>query len=283
MDLDEKALDSDSKTKDKASKAPHPDPEPLEPPPAYEQVVEDPPKYKIEPSVLVLDGESIHDEASPKTPLYRLSRKVTIVIPNKSSIKFERIEHVPPQKDESTARPTERRHHMFYLVHPSNARYRTDVHPYYMTAKKPSMLGNVRLEAATSRLQKTEFKALLSAGRSAADDPLFDENDGKKVLFSAKPRWMGGRCNWTDTKGKELAFEDGKGEKPRLIITTAMEVDVRDALVAIWCLKVWRDTNETLAAKMDGKLAFTVPHGDANHQCQNSSSRRRKTRMQIGV
>lgn len=256
LEMDSPSLDLDPKPRDQDAE---------QPPPSYEEVVEDPPKYKIEPATLVLDGESIYSESSPSTPLYRLSRRITVVVQKSSSIKFERVEQraTPDKPDSTTAAPVERRHHLFYLVHPPNARYRTDVHPYFMTSRKPGMLGNVRLETAKSRLQKTEFRALLSPRRSAVDDPLFDENDGDNVLFSAKVKWMGGRCNWTDAGGRGLAFEDGRSHKPRLVITTAMEADMRDALVAVWCLKVWHDNAETSAAKRDGEFALGAPAGSA--------------------
>ena len=244
-------MDSKCVDLDLDSKTTYHDAEP--PPPAYDDVVANPPKYKIGPAALILDDESVNDEASPETPLYRLSRTVTIVTHKSSSITLERLDHAAPDKADTPGPPLERRHGLFYLVHPANARYRTDVHPYYMTAQKPGMLGNVRLETTQSRLQRTEFKALLSPGRSAADDTLFDANDGESVLFSAKTKWMGGRCNWTDAKGMELAFEDGKSKKPRLVITAAMETDLRDALVGVWCLKVWRDAAETSTAKKDGE------------------------------
>jgi hypothetical protein len=255
-------MDHKKKTDTISSKDHHTE-SPPSPPPAYTSIVPmqeaQPPKYTVEPSTLTLDDETIFtsntntpssSSSPPKTPLYRLSRTVTAVTQSSSSIRFERITPADKTSEEGT------HNHLFYLVHPQNARFRRDVPPYYITSatRTAGMLGNIRLGSSSSSSTKSllskEAKVLLSPGRSAEDDALFAEEEEEEVIFTVKNKWMGGgRTNWLDARGRDLAYEDGT----QLVITREMDVDVRDALVATWCLRIWRATNETLRARYDGK------------------------------
>lgn len=217
-----------------------------------------PPRYEnteahasdiLEQTVLELSDRSI---LSASTPLYQLNGSVTTTSQKKSSIIFERIHGTPDTANE--AAPKSRKQHLFYLVHPLNAEYRTDVPAYYITSASEGVMtiGNIRFETSKKSIfQKTKFKALLSPKKNASDNPLF--NDAEKALFHVKPKWKGGRYEWIDSDGKHLAFEDGKGDQRKLIITMSMRREVRDALVALWMLRIWYDTAESWQAKTEGK------------------------------
>ncbi|KAJ5808303.1 hypothetical protein N7474_009572 [Penicillium riverlandense] len=203
----------------------------------------------LEPTVLELSNQSI---LSASTPVYQLNGSVTTTSLKGSSIIFERINGTPNITDE--AAPKSRTKHLFYLVHPLNAEYRTDVPAYYITSASGdgTTIGNIRFEVSKKSIfQKTEFKALLSPKRSASDTPLF--TDAEKVLFHVQPKWKGGRYEWVDSDRKHLAFQDSKGDQQKLIITMAMRREVRDALVALWMLRIWYDTAESRQAKREGE------------------------------
>ncbi|KAJ4200053.1 hypothetical protein NW759_015948 [Fusarium solani] len=169
---------------------------------------------------------------------------------------FERVEYDGPGEAKSMASTQQRNQHLFYLVHPVNAQYRTDLPAYYITSASPDMVGNVQLQASKSLLQKVEFKAILSAGKTSSSDRLFDQ-DSQETLFEAKSKWKGGQYQWVDCAGRKIAHEEGKGQH-KLVISVPIPQQTKDALVALWALKIWHDTLETRAAKREGKLKCAI-------------------------
>lgn len=112
-------------------------------------------------------------------------------------------------------------------------------------------LGNIGLRSTKPLLQRPQLEAVLSAARTAADKPLFDENPS--VVFGIRPKMLTGRYTWFDPDGTQIAVEEQKGSRRTLDTTVPMRREVRDALVATWCLKVWHDTAESPQARKDGK------------------------------
>lgn len=197
----------------------------------------------VSPVVLVLTSQSIIPETA-STPLYNIAGSVTSIAQKDSTVKFERVEHGPDEAE------SPRNHRLFYLVHPVDARYRTDLPAhYYITSAVPGMIGNIRFETSKTRLQKTEHKALLSPGRSARDQPLFDET-AQQLLFTVKPNRKG--YIWTDATGRQVASE---GDQCKLAITVPLRKDMADALVALWVLRLWYDTAESSKAKRECKVS----------------------------
>ncbi|KAE8142857.1 hypothetical protein BDV38DRAFT_94483 [Aspergillus pseudotamarii] len=228
----------------------------FDPPPPYSSTPNFPEQETLPPTTFILSNKSIHTETAPSTPLYQISQDISILPQKFTSVKFERIETIAPLKPESQS-PEPQRKHIFYLAHPAHAQYRKDVPAYYITSVSLGSLGNIRFEMNKSRFQKVEFRALMSPGKTMADKPLFCD-DAETLLFSAKMKWTGGGYRWTDTWGQEVAFEGGKGEGLKLVITASMNQDMRDALVALWVLRAWSDTAESSEAKADGELTFHI-------------------------
>ncbi|KAK7424055.1 hypothetical protein QQX98_000665 [Neonectria punicea] len=209
------------------------------------------------PEVLVLDGQSIFSETAPATPLYQMSRSVTTLSLKSTSVLLERIENDLPGNAQGEARTTQRKP-IFYLAHPLHAQYRTDTSSYYITSASPEMLGNVRLEISKPLLQKPGFQALLTPKKTASDSPLFNE-EAQEPLFNAKPKWKGGKYKWTDADGKQVAIEEGKEDRHRLVITASMQTEMKDALVALWALRLWHDTAESSKSKREVLESMTPP------------------------
>ncbi|KAL3469787.1 hypothetical protein BJX99DRAFT_64297 [Aspergillus californicus] len=229
-------------------------------PPSYEDTLQtDSKRLNLPPATLVLEDKSIRDESEPSTHLYQLSRTVTTLPrtpPKNSSVIFERLEHAPNvlvKPETSKSIPEPRCRHLFYLAHPADAQYRTDIPGYYMTSVDAAeTVGNIHLETSKSRLQKTEFTALLSVKRTASHKPLFDEGGKLVTLFKARATGlMNSRYIWTDGSGHQVAFEVKEDEKYKLAITTPMSQASRDALVGLWVLKLWYETAESKDAKRD--------------------------------
>ncbi|RYP56247.1 hypothetical protein DL771_012034 [Monosporascus sp. 5C6A] len=226
-------------------------------PPPYEDICDGPSEDVLQPEVFVFAGESIACETAASTPLYQMNWNVTTIPQRHTSLVFERVDHDPREKAESAAPMEQHNQHLFYLAHPAGAQYLTDRPAYYITSVSPGTLGNISLETSKPKFQKTEFKALLSAGKGASDSPLFDERP--EPLFDAKSKWMGGRYTWTDSAGRQVAYEDKKGDRHILVVTAAMSRRMRDALIATWCLRLWHDTAESREAKRDAIERLTPP------------------------
>lgn len=225
-------------------------------PPTYVDSDMEAAKDVLEPAVFSMAGESILVEGASSMSLYHLSRSVLSFSSKQSSaVLFERVEHEAPEKATSAEEPTTQRNRpLFHLVHPVNAAYRTDIPAYYITSIAPGMVGNIQLETSKSRLQKTEFKVMLSPNKTASNKSLFDEKAQQQLLFSIKPKWVGGRYKWTNANGGEVAFEDPKDGQHKLVVTAHLQRGMRDALLAVWALRLWHDTAESRQAKREGKL-----------------------------
>ncbi|OTB09298.1 hypothetical protein M426DRAFT_315869 [Hypoxylon sp. CI-4A] len=208
----------------------------------------------LNPEIFILRGEYVFSGADPEMPLYQMSGSVTSVPQKGTSISIERSGNdMATEKAESN--PTEKNEHLYYLAHPPSPLYQADPPAYYLTSVSSGTLGNISLEISKPRLQKPEFRILLSPGRNWTDNPLFDDNP--QILFDVKRKWIGGQYTWTDTNGSQVAYEDGKGDQNRLVITASMKRGVRDALVATWCLRLWHDTAESRHAKKDAMERLT--------------------------
>lgn len=219
--------------------------------PDYESTIGKPPAYEEEvaPTTLIMNTDHI---SSNGKPLYSISRSLTNIKQEPSSIRFERIEHVGPEKPDSSEPPNTFNTLLFYLVHPVNAQYQKDKPAYFATCDKELGIGNIIVDFQKKALSKTEYKVLLSPENSASSDPLFSSTP--ITALTAKTGFMGGKYSWIDSQGKVVAHEElGSDKKQQLKITGTLKVELRDALVAAWCLKIWSDVAESREAKRDGK------------------------------
>lgn len=222
------------------------------PPPSHPEADGTNPADVLEPAVLLLSGQRVVFNAAAEAPLYELSRDVTSIPQKNSSIIFERVEDARPTESDRNGSEKQQKRHIFYLAHPAGAEFQTDTPAYYITsASRERTLGNIGMRSTKPLLQRPEFEVVLSAAKTAADKPLFDENP--KVIFNIKPKILSGRYTWFDSDGSQVAVEEQKGSQRTLDITVPMKREIRDALVAAWCLKIWHDTAESPQAKKDGK------------------------------
>ncbi|GAB1315625.1 hypothetical protein MFIFM68171_05835 [Madurella fahalii] len=188
---------------------------------------------------------------------------------------------------------------LYNLVHPLNSQYRTDIPAaYYMTSKSPfpgSTLGNIKLVSPSSPslarkyllpFHKPTFTALLNPSATSSSSPLFppavsspesgstvqSTTEQLQVLFTAKPRaGRGGRRVWewlyADASGKQvIAREEGgdtkKQQQPSLVITAApdqMTQETKDALVALWVLRLWWAVAEEKEFQKQAIIEMTPP------------------------
>lgn len=214
----------------------------------------------LQPAVLFLSGQSVCADSATSIPLYQLNSDIRSTSNKDSSVAFERVEQDIPDSEteiESVTPGTRHKRHLFYLAHPVNAQYRTDIPAkYYITSAVPETVGNIRLESSEARFQKTSFKAMLSAKKTASDRPLFYEGTQQLLLFDIQPNWKVGRTcyKWSDSNGRQVAVEEKEDDRYKLSVTSSMSQDSRDALVATWLLRLWHDTAESKQAKRECEL-----------------------------
>lgn len=92
-----------------------------------------------------------------------------------------------------------------------------------------------------------QWEALpLTRSSRDADKAAFEE-DGQP-LFEVSKQGEDGRFEWTDARtGSAVAFEeveDDGGKEPKMVVTAELERIKLDALVALWCCRVWERSAE---------------------------------------
>ncbi|KAJ6789061.1 hypothetical protein PWT90_00363 [Aphanocladium album] len=154
----------------------------------------------------------------------------------------------------SPSRVKIRKHHIFDLVHPTSRV--GDAPAFYVKPRSRTT------HAGVWGLKKTQPPLLRTQWRALAADPKglrYDGGKAKKPLFQVTKSKNGG-YEWKDEKGEPLAVEErsgsGKREKRekdedeeevvyyRLKTARSMERTLLDALVAMWCCRVWEESAE---------------------------------------
>lgn len=74
-----------------------------------------------EPAVLVLSGQHVVSKAAPEAPLYKMSRDVTSIPQENSSIIFERVEDTRTTETDRYGPEKQQNRHIFYLAHPERS------------------------------------------------------------------------------------------------------------------------------------------------------------------
>ncbi|KAG9251896.1 uncharacterized protein F5Z01DRAFT_676472 [Emericellopsis atlantica] len=204
---------------------------------------------EVEPTILTMHDDHISQDGEP---LYSISRSLTALKQERSSIRLERVDSTPEGETNISESSNTSKSLIFYLVHPLNSHYRTDKPAYFATCAEESGLGNIELEIEKKGLSKTKYKVQLSPGRSASSDPLFHSDP--TTALTAKTNFVSGKYFWSDSQGKKIAQEElTTDNKHQLKIIQTMQTSFRDAVVAAWCLRVWSEVGESRQTKTDRK------------------------------
>ncbi|RGP67550.1 hypothetical protein FSPOR_5737 [Fusarium sporotrichioides] len=197
-----------------------------------------------EPGTLVFSGQLITSEDAPSTPIYQLNRELACKVQRNMAIILESVQFTETKSPENNmTRKRKTTQDLYYLVHLRNKPSQGDVPIYYMTAASPGTLGNIQLDVSSTEHQKEEFRAMLNADKSAADILLFNR-DTQQLLFDIKPKWQGGQYQWIDVNGLKVASESWTSEKQKLHIEVPLGQQKKDALVALWILRLWHGIAE---------------------------------------
>lgn len=213
--------------------APTDDPPPYDGPPAYDEPEADDVNKTLDPHILILSGQSIHAESADAAPLYELSRGVAKLGYATPEVSLRRVDRVvrTDANDEPAIRHRSRPIYDLKNAKAVHAAISSELPPLFVKSVYRGGLGTFAFDK--SRL-RSRWKAL----------PL-DTNKNRPSIFvkDAKPlfevRHKNGTYEWTDGNGNAVAVEDGGEETHRLLVTAELMRETVDALVALWCCRLW--------------------------------------------
>lgn len=202
----------------------------------------------------VFSGQVVVSQNAPLTPLYQLNRELTCARQRNMAMIFESIQFTEVTNSDNTTRKRRITEDLYYLVHPLNPDRQFDLPEYYVTAASPGTLGNIQLDITKATFQVSQFKAMLNRDKSAVDALLFNR-DTQELLFDIKLMLKSGQYEWVDTDGQRIAHESSRGEEYLLHLETSILQEKKDALVALWIVRLWHDAVEK-EAKQTGESTF---------------------------
>lgn len=200
----------------------------------------------VKPGILVLDGQRIYAASDPTTAIYELNRGITNLSYATRVIEFTRIEqrHGGVSADGVPTIRLRPRH--IYNLYNS----------YRLISATPSKHAEffIRSMAAPSRrlghlgLKKsravsgptshwTAMPINLKGGNGNMEQVGFVP--GMTSLWEAHSKQ--GACKWTDMAGNDAAIEydTDRVQLPQLLVTASLQREHLDALVALWCCRIW--------------------------------------------
>lgn len=239
-------------------------------PPAYDDS-EDGVSKTLDPAILVLSGQSIHAESADAAPLYQLTRGVARLTYATSEVELRRVDRVVRTDDDGEPAVEPRGRHIYDLkhlkgLHGTLSSLPQDSPPIFIKAMSRQAVGDFALKKSVLRSQ---WRALPvdTTGKSSKYNWTAFNKDGKPLF---EVRCKNGRYEWADTEGNAIAVEDGGEEQQRLLVTASLKREVVDALVALWCCRLWRYSAENEVPLYSGvdsgeyafraALTFPVPH-----------------------
>ena len=202
----------------------------------------------------VFSGQVVVSQNAPLTPLYQLNRELTCARQRNMAMILESIQFTEVTNQDNAIRKRRISEDLYYLVHPLNPDRQFDLPEYYVTAASPGTLGNIQLNTTRATSQSAQFRAMLNRDKSAVDALLFNR-DTQELLFDIKPMLKSGQYEWVDADGQRIAHESSKGEEYLLHLETSILQGKKDALVALWIVRLWHDAVEE-EARQKGESTF---------------------------
>ncbi|SPO01768.1 uncharacterized protein DNG_04441 [Cephalotrichum gorgonifer] len=225
-------------------------------PPPYDDDPSNDVNKTLEPAILLLAAQSIHAESATSASLYQLNRGVADLTYATSEVEFSRVDRSvrTNSSDEPTVRPRVR--HIYDLKHQKGilgtlSSLPSDSPAFFIEAMSRKTLGCMGLKKSALRSQWRALPVDITGKASKYNFPAFVKD--AKPLFEIREKK--GRYEWSDSEGNAIAVEDdGEGQR-RLLVTASLQRDTMDALVALWCCRLWQynaEHQEPLYSGMDG-------------------------------
>lgn len=200
----------------------------------------------VGPTIFVLAGQSIHAKTPDSPPVYELSRSVAILTKATEKVEFERLDlTVHGTSAEGVIAPVirYRRRHLYDLrrtvkkprIGLSRSRANSDAPEYYIHSLSRRTLGHVGL----SKFSHGGFPAGFSAVAVQVKGSQVRLVNRDKPLFRLQRSEH--RSHWVSVESEDvLAIEDAADNQKRLIFMKPMPRKEVDALVALWCCRIWQ-------------------------------------------
>lgn len=201
----------------------------------------------LEPAIFILTGQSIHIETVDSLPAYELSRRVTTLTKATENVTFGRFDQIISSSSTTgTAIPIvkRRRRHIYNLqrtakqprIGLARSRSKSDAPEYYIHSVSRRTLGHLGLRKLSGGGFSAGFRAVpMYIARNQARCA-----DWQQALFELYRKDNKSEWKW-QKDGITVAVEDCADSEHRLIFMKALpRMDV-DALVAIWCCRIWQE------------------------------------------
>lgn len=227
-------------------------------PPLYDEVVD-----VCQPTILILAGQSIHAESADSAPLYQLNRGIATLTHATQNVEFQRVQYSVKTRSggEPAVKPRER--HVYNLKHNHKVPGGLESWPSESPQYYIESVSSTTREAGTLGLKKSRFPGRkqwrvlsvdLTGKNSKYDYGLPTFITDAKPVFEINHKKAG--YEWTDGEGKAVAVEDEGEDTHRLIVTASLPRNTLDALVALWCCRMWQysaDNTQGIHHGMEGR------------------------------
>ncbi|KAK8117969.1 uncharacterized protein PG998_006250 [Apiospora kogelbergensis] len=225
---------------------------------------------RLPPVILIMAGRFVHPETARAAPLYELSQDVDRLARCYSTHTLERLEHGVALTARNVPRITRRRRRVYNLKHVSPAL--SPSFPFQAEALSRQSLGNLGLCRPAAALLRVPYfqpegacRVVLLKERRDGGAGLpkgynayrHAETEAGQVFEFQQRQWKqkgdvkgesgsDSYCQyeWVMADGGRLAIEDDADGQHKLVVTSAVTRQTMDALVACWCLRLWRHNYE---------------------------------------
>ncbi|KAI0421945.1 hypothetical protein F5X98DRAFT_226657 [Xylaria grammica] len=223
-------------------------------PPSYaEAAPTGPTDDVIQPVILVLAGQTVHAETASSAPLYHLDRGIASLSRATSKVTLERVECTVRTSPDNEPSLRDHRRHLFTLERSWTvwSAFPSNCPRFFARAASKRALGHVGLKKARLRSAFTALPVDVAGRGNKLGLPGFA--DDAQPLFELRRR--DSRWEWAGKDGNAVAVEDEGDDTHRLIVTAVLPRATVDALVALWCCRLWEysaEHTEDVEQGMDG-------------------------------
>lgn len=234
-------------------------------PPLYDAVVD-----VCQPTILILAGQSIHAESADSAPLYQLNRGIASLTHATENVEFQRVQYSVKTTSggEPAVKPRDR--HIYNLKHKHRVPGGRDSWPSESPSFYIESVSSSTKEAGTLGLKRSRFPGrkqwrVLRVDRSGKNSkngyglPTFFKD--AEPVFEINLTKTG--YEWTDGEGKAVAIEDDGEDMHRLIVTASLPRKTLDALVALWCCRMWQYSADNTESVYPSMQVCKYPQGTA--------------------